>query len=170
MAYEISTGPAAESAALPNAARTPHRFVVARRALVIAAVAIVVDLASITLAYTIANAARLDKAPDLRLLLNTEPRLITIPFWLAVFFAFGMYSRKQVLEPALSVTRVLSAISVSTLLTMVVAVPVGRLDSAGAWRARACPAAIPEAARAALDRSSHARYRRQRRGQDPGPG
>ena len=58
MALEISTGPAGESAAEPNTARTPHRFVVARRALLVAAIAVVVDLTSITLAYTIANAAR----------------------------------------------------------------------------------------------------------------
>lgn len=121
MALEISTGPAGESAAEPIAARTPPRFVVARRALLVAMATVLVDLVSITLAYTIANAARLDRIPDLRLLLNTEPRLITIPFWLAVFFAFGLYSRKQVLEPALRVTVVLSAISVSALLTIVVA-------------------------------------------------
>jgi exopolysaccharide biosynthesis polyprenyl glycosylphosphotransferase len=95
--------------------------VVARRALLVAAVAIVVDLVSITLAFTIANAVKLDQAPDLGLLLRTELRLIAIPVWLAVFFALGLYSRKQVLEPALRATRVLVAITVSSLLTIVVA-------------------------------------------------
>jgi exopolysaccharide biosynthesis polyprenyl glycosylphosphotransferase len=121
MALEISSGPADTRAAQPNAARTPHRFVVARRALLVAVAAIVVDLVSITLAYTIANAARLDRIPDLGLLLRTESRLITIPVWLIVFFAFGLYSRKQVLEPALKATTVVFAITVSALLTIVVA-------------------------------------------------
>jgi exopolysaccharide biosynthesis polyprenyl glycosylphosphotransferase len=121
MALEISTGPAGQSAAEPNAARTPHRFVVARRALLVAVVAIVVDLVSITLAFTIANAAKFDSLPNLGLLLRTELRLIAIPVWLAVFFALGLYTRKQVLEPALRATRVLVAITLSSLLTIVVA-------------------------------------------------
>jgi exopolysaccharide biosynthesis polyprenyl glycosylphosphotransferase len=121
MALEISTGPAGDSAAEPNAARTPHRFVVARRALLVAATAVVVDLISITLAYTIANAARLDRIPDLQLLLRTELRLISIPAWLLVFFAFGLYSRKLILEPAMKAATVMVAITVSTLLTIVVA-------------------------------------------------
>ena len=132
MALEISTGPAGESAAEPNAARTPHRFVVARRALLVAAVTVAVDFVSITLAYTIANAARLDRIPDLGLLMRTEPRLITIPVWLAVFFALGLYSRKQILEPALRASTVLIGITVSTLLTIVVAFAI-QIDISRWW-------------------------------------
>jgi exopolysaccharide biosynthesis polyprenyl glycosylphosphotransferase len=132
MALETSTGPAGASAAKLNAARTAPRFVVARRALIVAAVTVLVDFVTIVGAYTIAMAARLNHAPDLGLLLRTESRLVTIPFWLVVFFAFGLYSRKQILEPALRVTSVLAAVTLSAMLTIVVAFAL-HMDMSRGW-------------------------------------
>jgi FlaA1/EpsC-like NDP-sugar epimerase len=46
--------------------------------------------------------------------------LATIPCWLVVFFAFGLYSRKQVLGPSFRLAQLLSAITVSIVVMIVV--------------------------------------------------
>ncbi len=134
MALEISTGPAGTSAAVTNVARTPHRFVVARRALFIAAVTVLVDLVTVTFSYATARAAwPWHRLPDLWLLPSMKPVLLaTIPCWLVVFFTFGMYSRKQVLEPSLRLAQLLSAITVSIFLVIVVAFAFN-VDTHRAW-------------------------------------
>jgi exopolysaccharide biosynthesis polyprenyl glycosylphosphotransferase len=122
VALEISTSPLGTSAAY-NAARTAPRFVVARRALVIVTAAILVDLMTVIVSYAIARAAwPKHRLPDLETLNAVGPVILaTIPCWLAVFFALGLYSRKQVLEPSLRLTRLLSAITVSIFVMIVVA-------------------------------------------------
>jgi exopolysaccharide biosynthesis polyprenyl glycosylphosphotransferase len=123
MALEISTSPAGSSSAAYNAARTAPRFVVARRALVIVTAAILIDLMTVLFAYAIARAAwPWHRLPDLGLLAKVHPVILaTIPCWLVVFYAFGLYSRNHVLEPSLRMTQLLSAVTVSIFVMIVVA-------------------------------------------------
>jgi exopolysaccharide biosynthesis polyprenyl glycosylphosphotransferase len=107
---------------------TPPRFVVARRAMALAAATVPIDLMTVTLAYATAGAFH-GRPEDL----PTKPAIIaTIPCWLIVFFAFGLYSRRQVLEPSLRLPRVLSGITTSILLTIVIDFSF-RIDLARGW-------------------------------------
>jgi exopolysaccharide biosynthesis polyprenyl glycosylphosphotransferase len=123
MALEISTGPAAASAGSMHVARTAPRFVVARRALVIAAATAVVDLVMVILSYAIARAAwREHHVPDFGLFTNAHPVILaTIPCWPVLFVFFGLYSRKQVLEPSLRLGKLLEAIAASISAVILVA-------------------------------------------------
>jgi exopolysaccharide biosynthesis polyprenyl glycosylphosphotransferase len=113
---------------------TPPRLVVARRALTIVAASVATDLLAVTFAYLVAGEARITRLHDF----PTDPIVVaTIPCWLAVIFAYGMYSRRHVLEPALPLTPLISAVTVSTLLTIVIAFATGihlsRAWVAGLW-------------------------------------
>src|SRR6202162_1551235 len=83
---------------------------------------LLVDLMTVTFSYAIARAAwPTHRLPDLGTLAGLNPVLLaTIPCWLVVFFTFGMYSRKQVLEPSLRLAQLLSAITVSIFVMIVV--------------------------------------------------
>ena len=117
MALRFWIGPGGGIEPQPSLAKTPPRFVVARRAELIAAATLLVDLTMVVLAYAVARAIKSDRLLDL----PTDPRVnATIPFWLAVFFAYGLYGRKQILEPALKITGILGAVTTSTLLTIVI--------------------------------------------------
>jgi FlaA1/EpsC-like NDP-sugar epimerase len=96
---------------------------IARRAPAIVAVTVLVDLMMVTFSYAIARAVwPWHRLPDLETLNLVGPVILaTIPCWLVVFFAFGLYRRKQVLEPSLRLTRLLSAIAVSIFVMIVVA-------------------------------------------------
>jgi exopolysaccharide biosynthesis polyprenyl glycosylphosphotransferase len=121
VALEISRDEVLGSVA-PSLTNTPRRNVVARRALAIVATTVVVDLLMVTFSYAAAKAERLNRLPDLALLAKLNPVILaTIPCWLIVFFAFGLYSRNQVLEPSLRLARLLSAMTVSIFLMVLVA-------------------------------------------------
>ena len=92
----------------------------ARRALLISAATVLVDLMTVTFSYATARAAwPWHRLPDPGLLPSMHPVILaTIPCWLVVLFAFGMYRRQQVLEP--SPARLLGAITVSIFVMIVV--------------------------------------------------
>jgi exopolysaccharide biosynthesis polyprenyl glycosylphosphotransferase len=123
MALEISAAHAGISEGLSRAARTAPRFVVARRALVIAAATIGIDLVTVSMSYLISRAASQANRPfEPNLATLDHPWMFaTILCWLAVFMVFGLYSRKQVLEPSLRLTRLVEAITVSVFAVIVVA-------------------------------------------------
>lgn len=123
MALDASTGPVGLRAHVPSTAQTPHRFVLARRASMVVAATIVVDLVAVVTSYAIARAvASSPRPPGIEELARVSPIILTtIPLWLIVFQLFGLYSRTQVLEPALRLTKVLEAISVSIFAVIVVA-------------------------------------------------
>ena len=104
----------------------------ARRALLISAATVLVDLMTVTFSYATARAAwPWHRLPDLGLLPSMHPVILaTIPCWLVVLFAFGMYRRKQVLEP--SPARLLGAITVS-IFVMIVVMFAFNLDMHRAW-------------------------------------
>jgi exopolysaccharide biosynthesis polyprenyl glycosylphosphotransferase len=135
MALEISTGPVGLSAGVSKPARTPRRFVVARRAVAIVAATIAVDLVIVVLSYAIARAAwPLHRSAVLGELSRVSPVILaTIPCWLVVFQFFGLYSRKQVLEPSLRLTKLLEATSVSIFAVIVVAFATGDDKLHRAW-------------------------------------
>ena len=112
---------------------TPPRFIVARRALLIAALTVVVDLAMVSSAYFATKAMRIDRIPNNLTLAHTDPVILaTIPGWLLVFFVYGLYSRRQILEPSAKVTRVLSAVTVNIFLMVVVAFAF-KIDLSRTW-------------------------------------
>src|SRR6202165_2245902 len=78
---------------------------------------------TVTVSYAVARAAwPWHRLPDFGLLSQVNPVLLaTIPCWLVVFLTFGMYTRKQVLEPSLRLAQMLSAITVSIFVMIVVA-------------------------------------------------
>jgi exopolysaccharide biosynthesis polyprenyl glycosylphosphotransferase len=123
MALEISKSPAGVGAADYGVARTAPRFVVARRALVIATATAVVDLLMIIVSYAIARDAWKQRhLPDLGILGNVHPVILaTILCWPALFVFFGLYSRRQVLEPSLRLTKLLEAIAASIFAVILVA-------------------------------------------------
>ena len=95
---------------------TPSRSVVSRRALLIVGLTAAVDLLTISFCYAAAKATRVET------LANTDPVILaTIPAWLVVFFAYGLYSRNQVLEPSARITRLLSAVTMCVFLMVAVA-------------------------------------------------
>ncbi|MDQ6877754.1 MAG: sugar transferase [Candidatus Dormibacteraeota bacterium] len=121
MALEISRDEVLGSA-VPSQTKLPSRNVVARRALVIVALTVLLDLLMVTFSYTAARAERRNLLPDPAFLGKIDPVILaTIPCWLIVFFAFGMYSRDQVLEPTLRLPRLLGAITVSIFVMILVA-------------------------------------------------
>ncbi len=92
------------------------RAVASRRALWVVGLTAMVDLLAISFSYAAAKATRVET------LSNTKPLILaTIPAWLIVFYAYGLYSRRQVLEPSARIPRVLSAITVCIFLMVVVA-------------------------------------------------
>jgi len=90
---------------------------------IILAATLLVDLMTVTLSYAVARAAwPWHRLPDLGLLAQVNPVLLaTIPCWLVVFFAFGLYSRDQMLEPSLRFPQLLTAITVSIVVLIVAA-------------------------------------------------
>jgi exopolysaccharide biosynthesis polyprenyl glycosylphosphotransferase len=101
---------------------TPPRFIVARRALSVVVLMFAADLLAVTLAFWTAGSTRLTRIHEF----PTDPIIIaTIPCWLIVLFACGLYSRKLVLEPSLRVTGLVRAATVSTLLTIVMGFATG---------------------------------------------
>jgi exopolysaccharide biosynthesis polyprenyl glycosylphosphotransferase len=95
---------------------TPSRSVVSRRALLVVGLTAAVDLLTISFCYAAAKATRVET------LAKTDPVILaTIPAWLVVFFAYGLYSRNQVLEPSARITRLLSAITMCVFLMVAVA-------------------------------------------------
>ena len=103
--------------------RTPPRFVVARRAVSVVAATVLIDLMMVTLAYWGAGKVRVDRLHDFP---TDTAMLATIPCWLAILFAFGLYTRRQVQEPALRLPVVMSGITASVLLTIVIAFVFGQ--------------------------------------------
>ena len=117
MALRFLTGADARASA-PGSPETRPRFVVARRAQAVVLLTLAVDLIAVTLAYWMASEAKIDRKHDF----VTDPVMIaTIPCWLLVFFACGMYSRRPVLEPSLGVPRVLNGITLSIFVTILIA-------------------------------------------------
>ena len=96
----------------------------ARRSLFIAGVTALVDLMTVTVSYAAARAAwPWHRLPDLGLLPSMNPFLLaTIPCWLVVFFAFGLYSHKYLLDAkATIIPRLLNAVIASIFVIIVVA-------------------------------------------------
>jgi FlaA1/EpsC-like NDP-sugar epimerase len=90
---------------------------------IIVGATLLVDLMTVTFSYAIARAAwPWHRLPDFGNLATVNPVLLaTIPCWLVVFLAFGLYSRKQLLQPSLRLAQLLSAITVSIVVMIVVA-------------------------------------------------
>jgi exopolysaccharide biosynthesis polyprenyl glycosylphosphotransferase len=121
VALEISRDEVLGSAA-PSLTNTPRRNAVARRALAVVTTTVLVDLVMVTFSYAAARAERLNRLPDLALLAKVNPVILaTIPCWVVVFFAFGLYSRNQVLEPSLRLPRLIGAITMSIFVMVLVA-------------------------------------------------
>ena len=121
--------PSPASRAIGTHPRTPPRFVVARRAVSIVAATVLIDLMMVTLGYWAAGRVRVDRLHDL----PTDPHMLaTILCWLIIFFAFGLYGRRQVQEPALRMPVVMAAITASILLTILIAFAFG-LHLSRAW-------------------------------------
>jgi len=114
MELRVSGNPDLSTASKP--AFSLPRSVVNRRALAVVGLTLLVDLLAVSFSYTAAKATRIET------LANTDPVILaTIPAWLLVFFAYGLYSRKQVLEPTARVPRLISAITMCIFLMVVVA-------------------------------------------------
>ncbi len=75
-----------------------------------------VDLLAVVVAYWIADSMKHDGSlwPD-RLAV-----IATIPVWLIVFYFYGLYSRKEILEPSLRFRGILSGVAMGGLLTIVI--------------------------------------------------
>jgi exopolysaccharide biosynthesis polyprenyl glycosylphosphotransferase len=93
--------------------------------LLIAAATVFVDLMGVVLAYWIADSIRHDR-PELP---NRLAVLATIPVWLVVFAFYGLYSRKEILEPALRLRGILKGVALGGLLTIVVTFAFGNEPS-----------------------------------------
>jgi FlaA1/EpsC-like NDP-sugar epimerase len=119
----------------PYPPKPPRRDLWAPRALVIVASIALVDLLMVIFSYAIARAAwPLHRSPDLGELARVSPVILaTIPCWLIVFQLFGLYSRDQVLEPSLRLTKLLEATSVSIFAVIVIAFATGDDKLHRAW-------------------------------------
>ena len=116
MALRLSGYPEPGTSDDSSPSSTPTRSVVSRRALLVVGLTVMVDLLAVTFSYAAAKATRIET------LGNAHPVILaTIPAWLVVFFAYGLYSRKQVLEPSARIPRLLSAITMCVFLMVVVA-------------------------------------------------
>src|SRR5437868_8593144 len=106
MALKVPQDDAEVSADVSREVGAPSRLVVVHRARRLVLLTAIVDLLAVMAAYAFARAA----TRDVGLLSPFDRRvLITIPFWLIVFLAFGLYKRKYVLEPSARIPVVLSA-------------------------------------------------------------
>ena len=102
------------------AARNPTRALVARRALWIVALTALVDVVAISAAYLVAKDIRigaLEPGP-----VHLDPVIVaTIPGWLVIFFAYGLYSRRLVLEPEGGTIKLLNAIAMNMVMLVLTA-------------------------------------------------
>jgi FlaA1/EpsC-like NDP-sugar epimerase len=96
----------------------------APQVLVIVAITVLVDLVTVTFSYAIARGVLSPhRTPDLADLARMSPVILaTIPCWVAVFLAFGLYGHRYVVETKMPImSRLLEAITVSVVLVIVVA-------------------------------------------------
>jgi exopolysaccharide biosynthesis polyprenyl glycosylphosphotransferase len=116
MALRLSGNPEPLASGDSGISPATSRSVASRRALLIVVLTAMVDLLAISFSYAAAKATRIET------LSNTKPLILaTIPAWLIVFYVYGLYSRRQVLEPSARIPRLLSAITVCIFLMVVVA-------------------------------------------------
>jgi exopolysaccharide biosynthesis polyprenyl glycosylphosphotransferase len=100
---------------------TPPRAVVSRLAMRIVALTGAVDLVAIIAAYAIAKDLRIGWFGEQTLTRIDPIILATIPGWLIIFFAYGLYSRHLVLEPQDSTLRLLNAIAMNMVMLVLTA-------------------------------------------------
>ena len=101
--------------------QTQSRAQVSRRALRIVALTGILDLLAVAVAYGIAKDVRLEWLGVIPLG-RFDPRILaTIPAWLVVFFAYGLYSRRLVIEPELGVVKLLNAIAMNMVMLVLTA-------------------------------------------------
>jgi exopolysaccharide biosynthesis polyprenyl glycosylphosphotransferase len=95
----------------------PGRRALARRARLLAIVNLVVDLVAVTGGYLLSKgiivSTRADAASRTPFSLSGRWVLLTIPLWLVVFAAYGLYDRRELDAPSEEMRRLFHGISVS---------------------------------------------------------
>lgn len=95
----------------------PARRAIARRARVVAFINLVVDLVAITCGYLLSKgiivSTRADAATRSPFALSGRWVMLTIPLWLVIFAAYGLYDRSELDAPSEEIRRLFHGITVS---------------------------------------------------------
>src|SRR4051812_23465974 len=102
----------------------PARRAMARRARMLAFVNLAVDLVAITCGYLLSKgiivSTRADAASRSPFTLSGRWVLLTIPLWLVIFAAYGLYDRRELDAPSEEIRRLFHGITVSIVVIVMV--------------------------------------------------
>ncbi|TMK88631.1 MAG: hypothetical protein E6G57_05810, partial [Actinobacteria bacterium] len=114
----------------------PARRALARRARALAIINLIVDLVAVTAGYLLSKgiivSTRADASSRTPFSLSGRWVLLTIPLWLVVFAAYGLYDRRELDAPSEEIRRLFHGISVS-LVAIVMVTFFGKFAVSRGW-------------------------------------
>ena len=114
----------------------PARRALARRARIVAFINLVVDLVAVTCGYLLSKgivvSTRADALSRTAFSLSGRWVLLTIPLWLVIFAAYGLYNRRELDAPSEEIRRLFHGITVS-IVAVVMVTFFGKFATSRGW-------------------------------------